>query len=252
MEKLSELIDGYSLKARLTPAFLVLLPFALAVWAWAQVHSVSLDWKVLGAVAVYCGCTFFLAQIGRDLGRKKEKLLFQKWGGKPTTRMLRYRDTTLDLITMRRYHTRIGEVISRSFPSAQQEQIDPKAADEIYESGVRMLLERTRDKSKYPLVFKENVNYGFRRNLWGMKPAGIFICFLSLGISLIPIATAIYNATAVPVPNVFTAVADVVFVTFWILRITPAWVNLPAEAYALRLLAACEHIESSPSTLLTK
>ena len=33
----------------------------------------------------------------------------------------------------------------------------------------------SRDKAKYPLVFEENVNLGFRRNLWAMKPAAVVI-----------------------------------------------------------------------------
>src|SRR5271165_4313391 len=50
-------------------------------------------------------------------------------------------------------------------------------ADQVYQSGVRWLLNHTRpaDNKKFDLLFRENVAYGFRRNALGTKPIGILI-----------------------------------------------------------------------------
>jgi len=240
MSKLSDLFDEYSFKARLIPAFLVLLPIAIAAWAWLQDFSPS--WKLLGEIIVYCGGTFLLAQLGRDLGRRKEKDLFSAWGGKPTTRILRHRQSTLDGITLNRYHQKLGGMLSIEFPSKELEVADKKKADELYEAAVRVLLERTRDKGQFPLVFKENVNYGFRRNLWGMKPAAIAICSLSLLAGFAPVVLAASGGMPIPPTGIISTVCNAVLLTWWIVRITPGWVRLPAEAYALRLLASSEQL----------
>lgn len=39
-------------------------------------------------------------------------------------------------------------------------------------------LEVTPDHRKFPLVIEENINYGFRRTFWGMKPYGLTIAGL--------------------------------------------------------------------------
>ena len=150
---MTNLFDEYSFKARLMPTFLILLPVALA--AWALMQNIQLDWKFLGGIIVYCGGTFLLSQLGRDLGRRKQDHLFDLWGGKPTTRLLRHRaPKTIDPITLNRYHAKLGNLIDKTFPSKEEEAADKKVADMLYESGGKMLLEKTRDKNKFALVFQ--------------------------------------------------------------------------------------------------
>jgi hypothetical protein len=38
------------------------------------------------------------------------------------------------------------------------------------------LRERTRDQNKFPLVFEENIAYGFRRNAYGCRIPAVIIC----------------------------------------------------------------------------
>lgn len=38
----------------------------------------------------------------------------------------------------------------------------------------------------FDLIFKENVNYGFRRNLWGMKPVEIVVAIVSVVAAMVP------------------------------------------------------------------
>src|SRR5208282_1928984 len=94
----------------------------------------------------------------------------------------RHRDKTIEAVTKRRYHTFMAAKINEAFPDKDQEANNPEAADEVYQSGVRWLLNHTRpeDNKKFDLIFKENVAYGFRRNALGMKWFGLIVSIGSL------------------------------------------------------------------------
>jgi hypothetical protein len=51
----------------------------------------------------------------------------------------------------------------------------PERADEMYQSATDWLLANTRDTQKFGLLFEENMNYGFRRNFWALKPLALCI-----------------------------------------------------------------------------
>ena len=114
----------------------------------------------------------------------------------------------------------------------------PKKADDAYEAAIARLRELTREVEKYPLVFKENVSYGFRRNLWALKPTGIF---LSIGSSLACTAKIVYTSLRewdFESHSVISLVLSVVFLVCWLVVIRRSWVRLPAFEYAKRLLGA--------------
>ncbi len=236
--KLTEYItNDYVRRARLYPAMIVVLPLALAaICIFPSISSLSILLTCVG----YCGLSLLIAELGRDGGKALEPSLFENWGGKPTTQLLRHSDTRLDPQTTARYHANLTALIPRlALPSAVQESNNPTGADDVYESCTKFLRERTRDKTQFPLVYSENVSYGFRRNLLGMKGAGIAVSIVSL---LMTITTAIlrFEPDAIPdVPAVATIIIAFIAV-WWILRITPMWVSTPAFAYAEQLLAATD------------
>jgi hypothetical protein len=237
MSALSLITDEYEHRARLRPALLVSLPLALAAASW---YSDFPELKIIIGFAVYCGFAALLAQLGRDQGKKKEPRLFAQWGGKPTTQVLRHRDRHLDATTKERYHRALDALVpGMHLPSPETEAANPDDADAKYDSCVTFLREKTRDSKAFPLVFAENVNYGFRRNLWGMKPAGIALSAVALVGSCI--AAVINRKEGVPplLPMLASFVNGLLLV-WWIFRINPAWVRVPAFAYAERLLATCD------------
>ena len=67
---------------------------------------------------------------------------------------------------------KVEEWAGYPLPDHQDEETCSAWADTKYEEVVRSLREATRDTSRFPLVFAENVNYGYRRNLWGLRPFG--------------------------------------------------------------------------------
>jgi hypothetical protein len=184
--------------------------------------------KILALPAIL---TALFSQIGRDLGKRKEPGLFARWKGMPTDRILLSAETFLDPTTLDRYKTKLLSLLPNlALPTPAYELQDRDGSIQIYRSCTNFLRERTRDQNSFPLVYAENVNYGFRRNLWGMKPAGIAVALISLcGL----MAVLFFPAIAIIWPIwIIALVFNVSLLVFWIFRITPNWVRVPAEEYA--------------------
>jgi hypothetical protein len=166
----SNLLDRYARKARLYPALLTLFPVFVTVMTLFPMLYESIG-VAISSLAIGCGVLMLLASNVRYLGRKKEQQLYEVWGGKPTTVWLRHSDRNLDALTKQRYHAFLSKNIpDLKLPTSNEETTNPLGADDYYESAVKWLLEYTRDKRKYPLVFEENINYGFHRNMLALKP----------------------------------------------------------------------------------
>jgi hypothetical protein len=117
-------------------------------------------------------------------GNILQEKLFLKWGGAPTTIVLRHSDCRLDTYTKSRYMSILETLISNfSTVSSEQEVSDTSKADEMYRTAGNYMREHTRDSKKYPLIFKENVAYGFSRNTKAFKWLGVTISALSLAVS---------------------------------------------------------------------
>lgn len=166
--------DTYERQARLYPALLALLPaivLVLSLYPGRLSVSNTLVW-----VLVACGGLFLLAELARRYGKAGEKALWQKWGGSPSTQVLRHRDSTFDKVSKARLHAACAKLVGADFPDGQQELASPEHADDLYAAACNRLRESTRDRDKYPVLFKDLVSYGFRRNGHGLRVIGIAIC----------------------------------------------------------------------------
>jgi hypothetical protein len=118
---------------------------------------------------------FALADLARRKGKRIEPRLYEKWGGKPTTIMLRHRDTALDAGTKGQYHQFLAGKVGAHCPTAADEQTRLADSDAFYERCGSWLRENTRDTKKFKLLFDENVTYGFRRNLFALRYPALLI-----------------------------------------------------------------------------
>lgn len=134
----SLITDQYERAARLYPALLALLPILIAL-AVTSVFGKPLATQLLTLFGA-CGAAYLLANISRMLGKAKEERLFAKWGGTPTTQLLRHRNEFIDPHTKQRYHAFLARRIKIAFPTRDDEYASPDAADEIYKAGVKWLL----------------------------------------------------------------------------------------------------------------
>lgn len=251
--------DDYNRKARLAPALLVSLPIALTVIAFFPNHFWS--WGGVASLLAWFGILKLLAQLARDMGKAKEEELYAAWGGKPTTYFLRHR-TTRNKINLARQHRKLNELTGQPIPNETEELANPDLADQIYDTCTQFLLSKTRDHSKFFLLYEENCNYGFRRNLLGMKFLGIitssvgvfFIgaqCISRIGLlnifsawqvnSLIQAGTILQFSNCPPL-SVACLLVNFFLLIAWLLWINSGWVKMAADAYAVRLLESCENL----------
>lgn len=227
--------DPYVRRARLQPALIVSLPIGLAILAWSQ-DGFTL-WAPLWGLLAWAGSTSLLAQVARDSGKRKEPILFESWGGKPTTRLLRYKGASNSVMVTVRHRSLQAAFPDLEIPNEQEELANPKVSDDIYDACVRRLLERTRNAKHFPLVFEENCNYGLRRNLWGMRSWAIWVA----------VASALAGAPAMKLASHLPLTAGSVaciacLLLFWTFVCDSGWVKIAADAFAERLLASSEEI----------
>jgi len=241
--------DLYERPARLDPALLALLPLLALVMLLYGPRATALTGAV--TVAVSCGGLYLTMNLCRESGKRLEEKLYRQWGGKPTTHLLCRRDSTVEGVTKRRYHGFLASKINVPFPDKDQEANNPAAADEIYQSGVRWLLNHTRpeDNKKFDLIFKENVASGFRRNALGVKPLGLVI---SVGVLLwVLVVEGVFFSpkhrfidvkvfSRMPEPATASLIVSVVLIVSWLLFFTKSSVRTAAFTYAETLLRACD------------
>ncbi len=230
-------VDLYSLKARIFPAFLLFFPLALAVTAWAP--EAKFPAMALFGISGNCVLSFFVAERVRDRGKAKEPKLWESWGGPPTTQLIRHRNPDVSSYMRNGWRQSLEMLIGGTLPLAASESKAPEKADQAYEAAIYRLRERTREVDKHRLVFKENVSYGFRRNLWALKPSGIVLAITGTLACATKIVLANFSSDWVIEPHaVVSLVASVMLLVWWLLVITKSWVRTAAFEYAKRLLGA--------------
>jgi hypothetical protein len=247
----AKVTDAYERPARLYPALLALLPLLALIMLLYGPKATALTGAV--TLAVSCGGLYLTTNFCRELGKRREEKLYREWGGKPTTQLLRHRDPNIEALTKRRYHTFLASKINSAFPTKDQEASNPATADEVYQSGVRWLLNHTRpeDNKKFDLIFKENVAYGFRRNALGVKPFGLIMAAGSLlwvlvveGVIFSPNHRFVDIAafSRMPEPATASLIVSAVMIIAWLLFFTKASARTAAFTYAEMLLRACDSL----------
>ncbi len=251
--------DDYNRKARLAPALLVSLPIALTVIAFFPDNVWS--WGGVVSLLAWFGILKLLAQLSRNMGKAKEEDLYTAWKGKPTTYLLRHR-TTRNKVNLARQHRKLYELTGQPVPNESEELANPDLADQIYDTCAQFLISKTRDHSKFFLVYEENCNYGFRRNLLGMKSLGILTSFIGIvfigaqciskiGLfnifetwetgSLTQAGTNLQFSNCPPL-SITCLLVNLFLLITWLLWINSGWVKIVADAYAVKLLESCENL----------
>lgn len=229
-------IGLYSLRARTLPILILAVPLYVSLWALYPGALTLVE--TMGSAFAIGAAAFLLSQIGRDQGKKLQPEMWQLWGGSPTTVLLRHTNNPNPTLLARR-HKKISDITGVVLPSAAEETTNPSAADEAYDTAVTALRNLTRDRKRFPLVYQENVNYGFRRNLVGMRPTGIALSLLS---TVACIAYPVIRGGAPTTAEVVATVVSAVFAALWILRFRIAWVQPVAFDYANRIFEAADDL----------
>ncbi len=233
--------DTYTIRARIFPALLAALPgLALA--------AVIISWRQLGlshviATGAAIVLLFAFSDFARRLGKKLENDLFHKMGGKPSTAMLRSSDKQFDAVTKTKWLAFLSNKIGEKAPAA-----DDEDSDNYFERCGNWLRENTRDTKKFKLVFEENVTYGFRRNLLGVKVPGLALnglvvatCALALWFRL-PFSVD----DNVSIRLVYVLAVAACHALYFFLAVNESAVMEAAKQYGRQLLLACDTLTSGP------
>lgn len=183
-----QLRDPYERKARVIPGLLTALPLLLPLLCiYGPKHPILTS---VISLLVGCGVIFGLGSVARGLGKALEEKLIFKWGGMPTTICLRHSDKFLDDYTKQRYRDLIKLKLDISMPTKEEEASNPSRADGLYMGVSRKLRELTRNDK---FLLKENINYGFHRNMTAMKSIGIVTSSIGIFFSLVSAKVILLN-----------------------------------------------------------
>ena len=240
-------MDRYTLFARICPVIIFLLPIIVV----SVTFSIEIEqlWAAISGTGLSLFLGYFLSNISRELGKKKQEKLWQSWGGAPTSQILSYNNTVIDNITKRRYHTIMMNIIKET----KCEDIQTKTNDEqseIFRSWTTYLRDKTRDIKRYPLIFKENVNYGFRRNLWGLKKIEIVVLLITITGNYVYYAQHYGYKNFYNFPFCFycSELIVIFLMILWMFFVTESWIKTQAFTYAERLIEAIDSLKDKGET----
>ncbi|MCP3670149.1 MAG: hypothetical protein GY814_06885 [Gammaproteobacteria bacterium] len=230
MIDMGKYFDPYERKARLYPGLICLFPILVTVSInYPKVYSTLSGFVALAAAV---GILQLISHLARDRGKRLEPSLYETWGGMPSVVILRHRDSMLPRAAKLKYHHSLEKESGIKATTPEMEEGHPGESDDIYTSWSDFLRTRSRDMKKYPLVYKELINYGFRRNLLGIKP----YCLYSVIASIILIIAPRLSIQEVSEIQVAVVVCMVIYMMILTLVVTREWVRTVAFAYAKSLV----------------
>jgi hypothetical protein len=246
-----KIFDAYSLRARLFPAIIAAAP-ALAALA------LLISWKsfeLSNAIATFALIVllFAISDFARARGRAIEPKLYDQQGGKPSIILFRRTDSTIEEALKERYRLFLAGKLGVAGPSPAAEQVDQAVADSFYEQCGVWLRANTRDTKKFPLLFGENVTYGYRRNLLGVKG-------LALGLNLTVVAICVTLLWHSNWPwgsesgkrTIVVLLIAVLHAIYVCTAVRKGLVRDASRAYARELILSCEAFIGSPGAIKSR
>ena len=228
-------LDEYERAARLAPGLIALLPIPLLVTAFGLKRDPVV--AILLSLLIAVGGPLVLAKYVRWRGRALETVLYQRWGGPPTTLLLTPAGGgAIDAVREQR-RANVERVTQQVLPRTPLPNDD--SAQQIYKAATSTLRQKTYSHSDFPLVFAENKSFGFERNLRAIRPQGIAIAAAGFVASAVGwILTVVDKFAASSIALLSAAIVMIFLAVFWICWPTEDRVRQSADLYAEQLLDA--------------
>jgi hypothetical protein len=234
---IEKFLDPYEIKARIAPGLILSVAVLVDVIFTAPVLSNLPIFATTGICSL--ALIYGLGNFVRARGAAIQPKLWSSWGGEPSTRFLRIRDTHFG----DGLKTSIRNELARRFAVRllpQDEEVrNSELADREIADSFRRVRSYLRQKDPDGLGQKQNIEYGFCRNLLGCRVTWVVL-------SLLALAFAIGNA--IRTHQSLVNAGSVVGCISLLCAVYVGWFMLPtatkrvAEAYAESTWMAFLHI----------
>jgi len=221
--------DEYTRRARLYPVVLLVLPIALAISSMVGgqlFDTLETKGQLLTSgmlLSLIGGALLTLTdQVGRA-GRRHEPYLFQIWGGAPLAAAINGHGSEEHRVSWVRIRQFLANKINAG-GEATSEAANDRCRD--LETELKSL---TRDKVRFRRILDENIQYGFRRNMYGLKSWGIGFAIVSTAMALL-LMFADFGKPVLPALPWAALIVSLVALVLW-RYVTPGWVRVTADAY---------------------
>ena len=222
------LFDTYNLRARFSVAVLYALPFIVDAVLLVDISNIL-------PVTVFTLALVALSQAAmgpiRDIGKKKDIKINRAAD-------LLAPESDLPLLTKRRYYRKLSASEPEFAPFAtlldKPDQLSKEEISALCHTVIRWLRGKTRDSKTFKMLKEENINYGFRRNLYALRMPGIFFNLAALLVLLYQEGFFTNLCLRlIMVPQIFLHLVMLLYL--WRI-VTEDFVNVASERYANALL----------------
>lgn len=234
----ANLSDHYERKARFLPAVLCVLPLLPASAAWS---GPFLEWVklVIGGVGIGAVVGVGLSHFASAMGNRLQKKLWPRWPlDSPTNRWLHPDEKRASAQQRALWYEATRRLVGIDIAAAVAAGEDVEAAINDATSALRNLFWKRPEADR---LDKHNVDYGFARNLTGMRP--IWVAFLIASVAACWAAYAKLGEAALLWAVVASVLALVMVpVGIWIL---PGYVRTKATYYAESFFATLRAVDEA-------
>lgn len=180
---MKKVIDGYSIYARFFPSIITALPL-LVLWFFLskdfklnELMSFLLSIKFCGGITISVVALYFYAQIIRITSKYFENRYFNKRSGFPTTYLLTYDDHTFSKSYKDKYRELVKKHFDLDLLNETEEISNSNEARKRLNEATKQIILKVKDGQ---LVKKQNIWYGFVRNLTGGVIFSVIFCIINV------------------------------------------------------------------------
>jgi hypothetical protein len=224
---IEKFIDEYELKARIAPGLIVALPALVDLIYLVPVLG---NWPVFAAGGIVTLVLLYgLGHVIRAAGQQLEPVLWKQWGGPPSTRLMRSNDTFFGAELKNSIRAALAQEFSITLPTPVEEKKDPSGSDKAIADAFERVRGFLRRSDPTGVWQKNNIEYGFSRNLLGGRMLWAYVAVGSLVVAIWHTAT---NHSGFLNPAVVVSCLSLVSAGYVGWRVLPKATKQIAERYA--------------------
>jgi hypothetical protein len=179
---IEKFLDPYEIKARIAPGLILSVAVLVAiVWVFPVLSSLPL-FAATGICSL--ALIYGLGNFARARGAAIQPKLWATWGGEPSTRFLRIRDSHFGDALKTSIRTELRRRFRVQLLPPDEEGRNSELADREIADSFKRVRSYLRQKDSDGLWQKQNIEYGFCRNLLGCRVSWIVLSLVALAFAL--------------------------------------------------------------------